>query len=320
MRREPKIVLDAASRTWLWWLGHPAWYAATGEDTEGAYALCGGIVPAGDGPPPHRHVFHEAFYLLRGELEFTVGNRKVILKEGGFGQVSGNVAHFFRNASDQEAEVMVLACPAGFDRFQFEAGRRLAGPTSRFDPVTPDDIARMIAAAPKYGIDLSPPPDSFLVEPKCVTRQPGEGRCVAVVGDTYRFLATGEDTDGAYAIWHATVPPGGGPPPHVHSQEEEGFFVLEGELTFQVENRTIRAQAGAFFNLPVGVAHSFRNDSNQPAKLLIFVAPAGLEKMFFETGVPLADSSSPASAVSKAEIERLKGAAPRYGVKILAPP
>jgi hypothetical protein len=56
---------------------------------------------------------------------------------------------------------------------------------------------------------------------------PGRGRTVAVVGDVYRFLATGDDTGGHYAMWESIVPPGGGPPPHVHSREEEGFFILE---------------------------------------------------------------------------------------------
>ena len=49
----------------------------------------------------------------------------------------------------------------------------------------------------------------------------------------YRFLATGEDTNGNYAIWEAIVPPGHGPPSHVHSREEEGFYILEGEITFR---------------------------------------------------------------------------------------
>lgn len=63
-------------------------------------------------------------------------------------------------------------------------------------------------------------------------RKLSEGRTIAVVGDVYRFLATGEDTNGKYAMWEAIVPPGGCPPPHVHSREEEGFFILEGEITW----------------------------------------------------------------------------------------
>ena len=61
------------------------------------------------------------------------------------------------------------------------------------------------------------------------------GRTVAVVGDLYRFLATGKETDGKYAQFEATVFPGGGPPPHIHRREEEGFFILEGEITFQID-------------------------------------------------------------------------------------
>ena len=125
-----------------------------------------------------------------------------------------------------------------------------------------------------------------------VIRQPAQGRTVAVVGDVYRFLATGEDTNGKYALWEAIVTPGGGPSPHVHSREEEGFYVLEGEITFTVNGERVVAAAGTFANLPVGTLHSFKNESGQPAKMLISVAPAGLEQMFFEFGVPLAEGET----------------------------
>jgi mannose-6-phosphate isomerase-like protein (cupin superfamily) len=67
-----------------------------------------------------------------------------------------------------------------------------------------------------------------------VINTPPQGRTIAVVGDVYRFLATGDDTNGKYALFEALVGPGGGPPPHVHSREEEGFYVLEGEITFTI--------------------------------------------------------------------------------------
>src|SRR3954465_5369925 len=87
--------------------------------------------------------------------------------------------------------------------------------------------------------------------------KPAQGRTVAVVGDVYRFLATGEDTNGKYALWQAIVPPGGGPPPHVHHREEEGFYILEGEITFQIGDERIVAKAGTFANMPVGTPHGF---------------------------------------------------------------
>src|ERR1700684_421862 len=96
---------------------------------------------------------------------------------------------------------------------------------------------------------------------KSILRKPGEGRAIAVVGDVYRFLATGEDNNGKYAVWEAIVSPGGGPPPHVHSREEEGFFVLEGEITFQIGDQRLVATAGVFANMPNGTPHSFKNES-----------------------------------------------------------
>ncbi len=146
-----------------------------------------------------------------------------------------------------------------------------------------------------------------------------EGRTIAVVGDVYRFLATGEDTNGKYAQWEAIVSPGGGPPPHVHSREEEGFYILEGEITFQIGDQRVVATAGMFANMPVGTPHSFKNESPRPARMLISVAPAGLEQMFFEVGVPVAQGATSAPPPSKAEIEKLLAVAPLYGVEIRLP-
>jgi quercetin dioxygenase-like cupin family protein len=154
---------------------------------------------------------------------------------------------------------------------------------------------------------------------KATIRTPGGGRTVAVVGDVYRFLATGAETNGKYALWEAIVPPGGGPPPHVHSREEEGFYVLEGEITFTVNGEKVVATAGTFANMPVGTPHSFKNESNKPAKMLISVAPAGLEQMFFEVGVPLAEGATTAAPPTKDEIGKLLAAAPKYGIEIKLP-
>ena len=148
---------------------------------------------------------------------------------------------------------------------------------------------------------------------------PGQGRTIAVVGDVYRFLATGDDTNGKYAMWEAIVPPGGGPPPHVHSREEEGFYILEGEITFTVNGEKIVATAGMFANVPVGTPHSFKNESDRPAKMLISVAPAGLENMFMEVGVPLTEGATTALPPMKEEIEKLLAVAPGYGIEIRVP-
>ncbi len=153
-----------------------------------------------------------------------------------------------------------------------------------------------------------------------ILNSPTEGRTIAVVGDVYRFLATGDNTHGTYAIWEAIVPPGGGPPPHMHSREEEGFYILEGEVTIQAGDQWIVATAGMFANMPIGTPHSFKNESNKLAKMPIMAAPAGLEQMFFECGVPLPDGSTVALPPTQAEIEKMVEVAPKYGIEILMSP
>jgi quercetin dioxygenase-like cupin family protein len=152
-----------------------------------------------------------------------------------------------------------------------------------------------------------------------IINTPPQGRTIAGVGDVYRFLATGDDTNGKYALFEALVGPGGGPPPHVHSLEEEGFYVLEGEINFTINGERVVATAGMFANMPVGTPHSFKNESNKPARMLISVAPAGLEKMFFEVGVPLPEGATTALPPTKEEIEKLIVIAPGYGIEILLP-
>jgi quercetin dioxygenase-like cupin family protein len=150
-------------------------------------------------------------------------------------------------------------------------------------------------------------------------RLPTQGRTIGVVGDVYRLLVTSEETDGRYAVMEAIVPPGGGPPPHIHSREEEGFYVLEGEITFYVDGERVVAKAGTFANMPIGIPHAFKNESHVPAKMIITMVPGGLEQMFFEVGVPLEVGSTQTSPPTKVEIDSLLSAASKYGVEIRLP-
>lgn len=147
---------------------------------------------------------------------------------------------------------------------------------------------------------------------------PGSGPAYYVVGDLYTILTPGADTGGAFALIHAVVPPGGGPPPHVHRREDEAFYVLEGELTFHADGQSFTAGAGTWVTLAKNSVHRFHNDSAVPARMLILVTPAGLEKFFAEVGQPVTDRTATPPPVTHAAIERLLAVAPRYGIEIQA--
>lgn len=154
---------------------------------------------------------------------------------------------------------------------------------------------------------------------KAIVRRPGEGITIGVVGDVYRLLVTGEETDGKYAMFDALVPPGGGPPPHVHTREEESFYILEGEITFLIGDQRVVATAGMFANVSTGCLHAFKNESDKPARMIITVAPSGLEKMFMEVGHPVAATATEAPKPTQADIEKLLAIAPNYGIEIRVP-
>ena len=110
-------------------------------------------------------------------------------------------------------------------------------------------------------------------------------------------------------------PPGGGPPLHVHSREDELFFVIEGEVTLWVNGQVSKATAGMALFLPRGVPHTFRNRSDRQLRLLIVCTPGDIEP-FFDYGLPLDGGALPSDAVL---IERIATLAPRFGITILGP-
>ena len=95
----------------------------------------------------------------------------------------------------------------------------------------------------------------------------GEGDAFSAVGDVYRNLALGRQTGGVYTLHEIRVSPNNGPPAHIHSREDESFFVLEGELDFQIGDEKITAQPGTFIQGPRGIAHSFKNNTQLPARM-----------------------------------------------------
>jgi quercetin dioxygenase-like cupin family protein len=102
-------------------------------------------------------------------------------------------------------------------------------------------------------------------------------------GDHYTFLVTGAESGGAYFAMEALVPAGGGPPPHIHTREDETFYVLDGEVEFLLGEETILAGPGAFVNVPRGTVHRFQNTGSETARLVLTFTPAGIERWFEET-------------------------------------
>jgi quercetin dioxygenase-like cupin family protein len=102
------------------------------------------------------------------------------------------------------------------------------------------------------------------------------------MGSLFRWLATAQDTGGAFALAEIEVRAGSEPPPHQHTHEEESFYVLEGSVDFYLDGCLRSARAGDFVVLPRGRTHAFRVRSDR-ARALMCITPAGLEDAFFAT-------------------------------------
>lgn len=104
------------------------------------------------------------------------------------------------------------------------------------------------------------------------------------------FIATSEETEGKYFLSKAIIPAGdNGPPPHIHSKEDEGFYIEKGELTFIVNHKEICVRAGSFINIQKGEKHTWYNSSAGEAIVIVTFCPAGIEEMFRELDQNITD-------------------------------
>lgn len=136
---------------------------------------------------------------------------------------------------------------------------------------------------------------------------------IDVLGQPGLIKLAGADTANAVAVMHLDVPKLSGPPLHRHSREDEWFYVLDGELTWQVDGQRFTGGAGASAFTPRGTAHTFQNFRDETAHILVMVTPAGLEQ-FFE------DVTKLNKGVSQPDFARVEQLMQSYGMELLGPP
>jgi len=138
-------------------------------------------------------------------------------------------------------------------------------------------------------------------------------------GDSaFVFKATAESTGGELFLMEATMPSGFSPPLHVHHDEHEAFYVLEGKLEVVCGSECYEAGPGAFAFLPSGIAHTFRTTGEGVTRVLTFALPAGIEHFFREAGRPAEGPGLPPPAAL--DIELIESVAIRHRIQLVGPP
>lgn len=128
----------------------------------------------------------------------------------------------------------------------------------------------------------------------------------------------GDETEDHFSLTEFWGPPGDQPPPHVHNKQDEGFYVLEGEITLFLPDREILIRKGEFCNAPRGVPHTYRVTSETEARWLITSVPAGIEKFLEEYGEPADELRLPDA--KPPDIERLIETSGKQDIEVLGPP
>ena len=146
-----------------------------------------------------------------------------------------------------------------------------------------------------------------------------EGEALWFLGSLVTIKADAAATGGRFALSEHLAPRGVGSPLHVHTREDEWFYVFEGELTFWVGGQRIDAPAGSFVLGPRGVPHTFMVASDR-ARYLLGVEPAGFESFVRKLGEPAQTRTLPPASDVPPDIARLTAVAAEYGIEILGPP
>jgi quercetin dioxygenase-like cupin family protein len=216
--------------------------------------------PGRDAPPAHVHPNHaQCFLVLEGELTFRLEDREVRAGPEAWVLVPPDVVHTFTVTSEEPARFLDIHVPGS------GLGDFVRGLASARD----DDELRAVRAA----FDQRPAPEYAAADPGLVVlRQAGSGETIAEnPGRRIKLLLDSEEL----TVTETVYSPGQqGPEPHVHHHHVDGFVVLEGELTFFLENGSLRGPAGTLVLVPPDVVHTFANDSETSARFFNLHAPS----------------------------------------------
>jgi quercetin dioxygenase-like cupin family protein len=152
-----------------------------------------------------------------------------------------------------------------------------------------------------------------------IALQPGEGDARWFLGGLTTIKSSAQTTDGRVAVTENHAPQGYGSPLHVHHNEDEWFYVIEGELTFWVGGQVTTASAGSFVYGPREVPHTFIVSSAE-ARFLLVTEPAGLENFIRALSEPAQALTLPPPSTQPPAPELMMATAAEYGIEILGPP
>lgn len=152
-----------------------------------------------------------------------------------------------------------------------------------------------------------------------------QGEELLIFTNLIRLLVPQAATNHQYAVFEENVPPLGGPPPHMHP-DEEVFYILEGEFEFILNDLStpFRAEAGSVVHVPSNALHTFKNIGPKAGKMVVIITPGRLEQYFRQIGTPIKSINerpdlNKAPDLTKLEVAKAFALAGEYGITFCLP-
>lgn len=140
------------------------------------------------------------------------------------------------------------------------------------------------------------------------------------LGELAIIHTTGKETDGKYCVIELYATNEGSPPWHVHHREDEAFYIIEGELTISVGDKTYKASKGDYLMAPRDIPHTYTVDSPGIARILMICSPAGFEDAVRDMSTPATSLVPPEPGSMDIDFESIIGLAAEYGIEFTDPP
>jgi mannose-6-phosphate isomerase-like protein (cupin superfamily) len=146
----------------------------------------------------------------------------------------------------------------------------------------------------------------------CMVKR-GEGRSIRVIDNEVTIKISSRDTGGAFTVFEGRVMSLQGPPLHLHRDQDESWYVVDGNFLFEVDGQEIYASTGATVFAPRGSRHTFQNLGSEPGVIVTTVIPGGLD-VFFEEIEAVAPRGTAPDLVKMLPIYE------KHGLELLGPP
>ncbi|GAA4322602.1 hypothetical protein GCM10023149_23050 [Mucilaginibacter gynuensis] len=160
-------------------------------------------------------------------------------------------------------------------------------------------------------------------QPDLTAMEPGKQ--FIVFGHFFNMLVTGDETDGRYFIYEDVTPPGAGPPPHTHP-DEELFYIIEGDYEFILNDlsKPFKVAPGKLVKIPANAVHCFKNVGTTPGRTITMLLPGELEQYYRAVGTQVFDANqipdlSKTPDYANMDLSKAFALAPEHNVHFVVP-